>query len=443
MRKQICNSEVKSEIVSGRKPVAVFCLQESFPASRRSARAGWFVALALLALAGCGNKSPNQMPPPPEVSVITAVAQPVTVYEEYVAQTEAVDTVEIRARVNGVLERQAFEDGARVKKGDLLFVIDQQPYLAALAQAKAALAVVQANHVNSKQVLDRIRPLLADHAISQQDVDSASAKEAADAASVEAAKALLKTAELNYEYTTIRASRDGVISKALIKPGGLVNASSTLMTTLYSVDPIYVNFTISEQKLLEVQRQLKRNPGEDKSKSPPFRLRLVDGSEYQGVGKLNFVDAAVDAKSGTLQVRLSVPNPERSLRPGQFVRVVVPAQQSVDAIRVPQQAVQEMQGKRSVFIVDADNKVAYREITANTRLENDWLVEGGIKPGEVVIVEGVNKVRPGAPVKPVAPGEAGKADAGKAAPQGAAKNGAAKDAGKENPKSQNAAGSGK
>ena len=441
----------------------VFSSQELFPSSRRSARAEWIAALALLALAGCEGKGPNQAPPPPEVGVITAVAQPVTVYEEYVAQTEAVDTVEIRARVNGMLERQAFVDGARVKKGDLLFVIDQQPYVAALAQAKAALAQVQANHLNSKQVLDRIRPLLADLAISQQDVDSASAKEAADAASVEAAKAQLKTAELNYEYTAIHASRDGVISKALIKPGGLVNASSTLMTTLYSVDPIYVNFTMSEQKMLDLQRQLKRKPGEDQSKSPPYRLKLVDGSEYQGVGKLNFMDVAVDPKSGTLQVRLSVPNPERSLRPGQFVRVVVPASQNVEAIRVPQQAVQEMQGKRSVFIVEADNKVAYREIIANTRLDNDWLVESGIKPGEMVVVEGVNKVRPGAPVKPVAAGsnagtgvpqdagkgvsqEAGKGvtpDTGKGTPQDGAKNGAKKDAGKENPKSQDAAGSGK
>jgi membrane fusion protein, multidrug efflux system len=391
--------------------VSVFSSQVLIPTFPQRVRMGLRVA-ALLALAGCGGKGPNQAPPPPEVSVITAVAQPVTVYEEYVAQTEAVDTVEIRARVNGVLERQAFEDGARVKKGDLLFVIDQQPYIAALSQAKAALAQVQANHLNSKQVLDRIRPLLADHAVSQQDVDAASAREAADAAGVEAARAQLKTAELNYEYTTIHASRDGVISKALIKPGGLVNASTTLMTTLYSVDPIYVNFTISEQKLLDLQRQLKRNPGEDKGKSPPFRLRLVDGSDYQGVGKLNFVDAAVDPKSGTLQVRLSVPNPERALRPGQFVRVVVPGQQNADAIRVPQQAVQEMQGKRSVFVVEAENKVAYREITANTRLENDWVVEGGLKPGDVVIVEGVNKVRPGATVKTVAMG----ADAAKGAP---------------------------
>ncbi|MEO7726319.1 MAG: efflux RND transporter periplasmic adaptor subunit [Burkholderiales bacterium] len=358
-------------------------------------------AFAVLLMAGCNGKPATQAPPPPEVNVIKAVTQPVTVYEEYVGQTEAVDTVEIRARVSGLLERQGFEDGARVKRGDLLFVIDQQPFQAVLSQAKAALAQTQAVHLNSKQNLERIRPLLADKAISQADLDTAVAREATDAANEDATKAQVKTAELNLDYATIRASRDGVMSKALIKPGGLVNASTTLLTTLYSIDPIYVNFTVSEQKLLEMQRQLKRNPGEDKGRLPPFRLKLADGTEYKSSGTLNFVDAAVDAKSGTLQVRVLVPNHERSLRAGQLVRVVFPSLQELNAIRVPQQAVQELQGKRSVFVVDAEGKAQYREITANTRLGNDWVVESGITAGEMVIVEGIQKVRPGSPVKPV------------------------------------------
>ncbi len=373
------------------------------------------LAAILLVLSACSGKGGNQPPPAPEVTVIKAVAQPVTIYDEYVGQTEAVDTVEIRARVNGVLERQSFVDGGRVKKGDLLFVIDQQPFIAALAQAKAALAQAQATHLNSKQVLERVRPLLADQAISQQDLDSAIARESADAASVDAARALLTSAVLNLDYTTIRAPRDGLISKALIKPGGLVNASTTLLTTLYSIDPIYVNFTISEQKMLGPQKQLMRNSGGDKGKALPFRLRLVDGTEYKYGGRLNFVDAAVDAKSGTLQVRLSVPNPDRLLRAGQFVQVVLPVQE-VNAIRVPQQAVQELQGKRSVFVVDAESKAAYREVVANTRLGNDWLVEGGLKADEMVIVEGAGKVRPGAPVKPATAMPADAAG-GKSAPE--------------------------
>lgn len=391
------------------------------------------LALAVLALAACGNKNAGQAPPPPEVSVVKAVAQPITVSEEYVGQTEAVDTVEIRARVSGILERQGFVDGSRVKRGDLLFAIDPQPFIAALAQAKATLAQTQATHINSKQNLDRIRPLLADKAISQQDLDAAVAKEATDAANEDAARAQVKTAELNLDYATISAPRDGVISKALIKPGGLVNASTTLLTTLYSVDPIYVNFTVSEQKLMEMQRQLKHNPGEDKAKLPPFRLRLADGSEYKLSGTLNFVDAAVDAKSGTLQVRVQVPNPERLLRAGQLVRVIFPSLQPLNAILIPQQAVQELQGKRSVFVVDAEGKAQYREITATTRDGNNWVVESGITPGEMVVVEGIQKVRPGAPVKPAVATPDAKNDAKKAGDDksDAAKKSDAKDAAKK------------
>lgn len=359
----------------------------------------WALLLAAV-LTGCSKPAPPPAPPPPEVTVMKVSTTPVTVNEEYVAQTEATDPVEIRARVNGVLERQGFADGDRVRKNDLLFVIDQQPYIVALAQAKAALAQAQAAHVNSSQTLGRLRPLLADQAVSKQDVDTAIAKERADAASVDAARAAVKQAELNLGYTTIRAPRDGVISKALVKPGGLVTATQTLLTTMYSVDPIYANFTISEMKLLELQQRLKRNPGEDKSKAPPFRIKLADGSDYKSIGRLNFVDAAVDPKSGTLQVRISLPNPDRSLRPGQFVRVVVPAQENADGIRIPQRAVQELQGKRSVFVVEGD-KAVYREIVANRRVDNDWVVEGGLKPGEMVVIEGIQKVRPGAPVKPV------------------------------------------
>jgi membrane fusion protein (multidrug efflux system) len=354
--------------------------------------------LALLTLQGCSEQGKGGMPqmPPPEVVVIKTVASAVIVNEEYPAQTEAVDTVEIRARISGVLERQAFVDGTQVKKGDLLFVIDSQPYLAALAEAKAALAQATANRINAKQIVERIRPLLAEEAISQQDLDAAIAADAAGAAGVEAAQAQVRTAQLNLDYATIRAPRDGVISKSLVKPGSLVNASTTLLTTLYSIDPIYVNFTVSEYKLSDLRRQL-----ETASDDTIYRLKLGDGSEYSQRGRLDFVDAAINPASGTLQVRLSVPNPDQVLRPGQFVRVLLPAQENPNAIRVPQQAVQEMQGKRSVLVVDAESKAAYREVVANTRLENDWLIESGLQPGETVIVEGTSKVQPGMPVKPV------------------------------------------
>jgi membrane fusion protein (multidrug efflux system) len=363
--------------------------------------------LCLIFVAGCSSSAAPSPPPPPEVTVVKAVAGAVPVVEEFSGQTEAVDAVEVRARVGGILEHQAYEDGTTVKKGSLLFVIDQQPFLASLAQAKAGLAQARAAYVNSKQILERTRPLLADQAVSQQDLDAAIAKEQSDAANVEAAAAQVRQAQLNLDYTTITAPRDGLVSKALVKPGGLINASTTLLTTIYSVDPMYVNFSISEQRLVALQAQL---PGKSltaltaKGKDgalPPFKIRLVDGREYRYAGKLNFVDVAVDPKSGTLQLRLSVPNPERELRSGQFVRVLVPEESAPTAIRVPQRAVQEIQGNRSVFVVDADNKVAYREIEAKVRFGNDWVVDKGLVPGELVVVDGIQKIKPGAVVKPL------------------------------------------
>ena len=381
--------------------------------------------LVLAALAGCGQQGAPPAPPPPDVAVIKVAPSPTTVFEEYAAQTEAVDTVEIRARVGGILERQAYVDGATVKRDDLLFVIDQQPYIAALEQAKGNLAQAQASLENSKQNLARAEPLLSDQAISQQDYDAALAKQRSDAASVEALRAQVRQAELNLTYTTIRAPRDGVVSRAQIRPGGLVNASTTLLTTLYSIDPMHVNFVVGERQLLELRQVLGR---QGKLADAAFQVKLIDGSDYPYPGKLNFVDAAVDPRNGTLQVRISVRNPERALKPGQFVRVVIPARERANAIRVPQRAVTELLGTQSVFVVGADGKAASRQIVARTRVGNDWIVDRGLEPGELVIVDGISKVRAGSPVKPTVvsadaantPAEAGKAQQA-TAPQPAAK----------------------
>ena len=339
--------------------------------------------------------------PPPEVSVVKLNISPVTLFEEFSAQTEAVDTVEIRARVSGILERQGVADGAKVKKGELLFVIDQQPFIAALAQSKANLAQAQASYLNSKQNLERAQPLFADKAISRQELDAAIAKEVADAASIEAARAQVEQAKLNLDYTTLRAPRDGVMSKALVKHGGLVNASTTLLNTLYSEDPIYANFTISDQELGELGKRLKSYAEKGQDQADAFKLKLVDGSDYKYGGKLNFLDAAFDARTGTLQARISVPNPEHSLKSGQFVRVILPAFEQMDAIRVPQKAVLELQGTQSVFVVGPDNKAVPRNISARKRIDNDWIVERGLTAGELVVVEGIQKLKPGITVKPV------------------------------------------
>jgi membrane fusion protein (multidrug efflux system) len=218
---------------------------------------------------------------------------------------------------------------------------------------------------------------------------------------VEAQKALLRNVELNLEFATLRASRDGVMSSSQVKPGSLITAQQTLLTTLYSSDPMWVNFSVSEDKLLELQKKFKHPPGEQPDLAPPFHIRLPDGTDYTLAGKLNFVDATIDPKSGTLQLRISVPNPERLLRPGLFVRVIVAAFESPNAIRIPQQAVQELQGLKTVYVVGAGDKAEPRQIVASYRVGNDWVVDKGLAPGDRVVTEGVGKVRPGAAVKPV------------------------------------------
>src|SRR5258707_11851512 len=303
------------------------------------ARCALAIGAAAVAVSGCNSAAGPQSPPPTEVSVMEVKTGPVTVYNEYVAQTQAPNTIEIRAQVTGLLERQAFADGALVKKSDLLYVIDQRPFESQLAQAKAGLAQAQANLINAQQNLARNSRLIAQKAVSQQDYDTAVAQERASAALVEAQRALLRNVELNLEFATIRAPRDGFMSSSQVKPGSLITAQQTMLNTLYSSDPMWVYLTISEDRLLQLQKAVRRP-----DQTTPFHIRLADGTDYALTGRLDFVDAAVDQKSGTLQVRISVPNPDRLLRPGLFVRVNVAAFESPSAIGVPQQAVQEREG---------------------------------------------------------------------------------------------------
>jgi membrane fusion protein, multidrug efflux system len=376
-------------------------------------------ALLMVAAVGASSCKPKQnappQMPPPQVTVIKVTAAPVTTTDEYVGQAEAQDTVEIRARVGGILVRQAFKDGEHVKMGQTLYIIDQQPYIVALAQAKADLEQAKAAKLNAQQVLDRAKPLAEAQAVSEQDLDSAVAGERTASARVEAAKAAVEQAELNLEYATVKAPRDGYITSSLVRQGSLISQASTLMATLYSVDPIYITTTISEAKLLELTRAYGGNLGRDMKGGPSIKVVLVDGSQYNHEARINYFDPAVDKQTGTLDVRVSVPNPERLLRPGQFVRLIFPGRTIKDAIEVPLQAVQMMQEVKTVLVVGPDGTVEPRTITGDTRVGNSLVVESGLKPGDTVIVEGTAKASPGMKVVPVPEGEAGAA-AG-AAPQ--------------------------
>jgi membrane fusion protein (multidrug efflux system) len=349
---------------------------------------------AIHALGGCTSRAAPPAPAPTEVTVVEVAPGPVGVHNEYVAQAQAPGTIEIRSQVTGLVERQGFADGAAVKRGDLLYEIDRRPFEAQRAQLVASLAQAEANLANAKQNLARNERLIAEKAVSQQDYDTAVAQASAGAALVEAQRALLRNAQINLEFATIRAPRDGFVSGSHVRPGALVTAQQTLLTTLYSSDPMWVYFSISEERLLQLQKAPRR-PDEN----TPFRIRLADGTEYPQPGRLDFVDAAIDRASGTLQVRIAVPNPDRILRPGLFLRVIVPVLDADQAIRVPQQAVRELQGSKSVFVVTAEGKAESRPIVATHRAGNDWIVASGLIAGERVIVEGTSKVRAGAAVR--------------------------------------------
>jgi membrane fusion protein (multidrug efflux system) len=368
----------------------------SFPSMRRRWRPAPLV-LALL-LAACSGGAPPASAPP-EVGVIQLAPKPAEITVEYVAQTQAHNTAEIRPRVGGLLQKQAAFEGTTVKAGDVLFVIDQQPYIAALAQAKAALAQAQAALEQSRRDLARVEPLLKINAVSQQEYDAIVARNDANLASVDAAKAQLKTAELNLNYTTVTSPIDGIVGRAQFHVGGLVTAYMSLLTTVYAPDPMYVNFSVSERRILELQNRFGPQFDRHYESADTFKILLADGSTYPLAGRLNFIDAAVDPTTGTLPVRLEVRNPQNTLRTGQFARVVVVVDRISNAILVPQRAVVELQGKTSLWIVDGEGKAQSRDAVMGARIGTDWLVQAGAKAGDTVVVDGVQKLKPGMAVK--------------------------------------------
>jgi membrane fusion protein, multidrug efflux system len=366
---------------------------------RLAMRISWILVLALSALAAaCGGKASGP-PAPQPVATLTMRAQPTSLTQEYPAQLEASNTVEIRPQVAGILYRQAALEGAPVKRGQILFEIDPQPYAAALAQAQAGLAQAQAAEAQAKRDLARARPLTAIDALSERELDAAVAANDAAQAQVKAAQAAVRTAELNLGYTEVRSPIDGVMSRALIRIGGVVTAYTTLLTTVYQTDSMYANFSVGEQRLLQVQRELGRPLDQHNPSQRQFRILLADGSEYELPGTMNFVDAAVDLRTDTLALRLTVPNPKQFLHAGQYVRVVVATRERPNALILPQRAVQLLQDKNYVWIVDSAGTAQQRDVRMGQQQGSDWVVEEGLAPGDVVVVDGTQKLKAGTPVR--------------------------------------------
>ena len=361
-----------------------------------------WVQVALITLlvltAGCEQKASTQQQPV-AVATLTMRGHPLAITEEYPAQLEASNTVEIRPQVSGILQRQAGLEGTLMHQGDVLFEIDPQPFIAALGQAQAGLAQAHAAQAQAIRDLARARPLSQIDAVSERELDAAVAANDSASAQVKAAEAAVQTAQLNLGYTKVRSPIAGTMSRALIRLGGVVTAYTTLLTTVYQTDPMWANFSVGEQRMLQIQRELGRALNQGNPSQRQFKLLLADGSEYNVPAKLNFVDAAVDTRTDTLALRLTVPNPDGLLKAGQYVRVQVATAVQPNTLLVPQRAVQVLQDKNFLWIVDKDGKAQMRDVHMGPQQGNYWIVEQGLAPGDVVIVDGTQKLKPDLPVK--------------------------------------------
>jgi len=358
----------------------------------------------LLLMVACGSKEPAEAPkgPPPAVVVAPVLQQTVPIYGDYVARTEARQTVEIRARVEGFLEKVLFKEGSQVKAGQLLFVIDQRPYKAALQDARGSLDQAKAALEKAQKDVDRLRPLVAEDAAPQQDLDKAEAQALYNRASIEKAKAAIAKAKLDLKFTEIRSPISGIIGKEEVAVGNLVTKDQTLLTTVSSWDPMRVVFSISESDYLLLAKKFPegRNHSSEAAGAERFELIMADNAIYPYKGKLSFVDRALDLTTGTLKIYVSFPNPKGLLRPGLFGRIRVALEERPDALLVPQRAVQEMQGVKTVLVVGQDDKVALHTVTLGERYKDYFIVTEGLKPGDRVVVEGLQKAIPGQKVTP-------------------------------------------
>ncbi|CAN7469599.1 efflux RND transporter periplasmic adaptor subunit [Phenylobacterium sp. LjRoot164] len=349
-------------------------------------------------MAGCGRGGQQAGPPPPmEVDALTLVPRTVDEIVELPGRVEAVRTAEVRARVDGIVERRLYEEGTDVREGAPLFAIDPREKRASEASARAALQRAQATLGNARKDLARYTPLVERKAISAQEFDAAQAAVRQGEADVASAEAALERAKLDLSYTTVTAPIGGRVGRAEVTEGALVSASqATLLTRVEQLSPIYVRFSLPNAEILE----LRRRAASAKVSLPRLdrvevQLVLEDGSIYGPVGHLNFLDQAVDPSTGGLLLRAEFPNPERVLLPGQFVRARLAGAPIPNSLTVPQQAVQMSGENASVMVVGADGTVAARPVTLGAMTGDHFVVASGLKSGERVVVDGLQKVKPG------------------------------------------------
>ncbi len=367
-----------------------------------SGMAALVLAAAAAYLSGCqpAASNPHAGMPAPEVTVTKIEPRNVPVIFEYTGQTAGWREVEVRARVTGIILKRNYKEGGRVTAGESLFTVDPAPFEAALARAEADLASAEARLLRARKDIARLKPLFAAKAVSQKEYDDAVSAEAIADADVKAAQARLTQARLDLKYTRVESPITGIAGRALRSEGNYVTGPEVLLTTVTQIDPIYVLFGVPDDERLKLQAEVEAGqlvlPEEGVFKAS---VKLAEGRVYENTGKVTFSDVRVSGTTGTSEARAELPNPEGLLRPGQFVRVILKGAQRPNAILVPQRAVLEGPQGKFVYVVNGEGKAAARPVSVGDWQEDDWIITSGLNMGDTVIVDGVMKIGPGAPVR--------------------------------------------
>lgn len=368
---------------------------------------------AALLLAACGDSQQQQQaaPPPPAVTVATPVKRAIVDYDEYVGRFVAVNSVEVRARVSGYLDKVHFTDGQMVKEGELLFTIDKRPFQTALDQAKANLERARADLAFAENDLERASQLVRDKTITQQVFDQRTQVKRVAEASVAAQEAAVRQAQLDLEFTELRAPVSGRIGDRRVSPGNLVTGgttgTTTLLATIVSTDPIRFEFTFDETSYLRYERLAADTTDlATRGGSSPVRLKLIDEKDFQHVGRMDFIDNVIDKSTGTIRGRAVFANAANIFTPGMFGRVQVPGSARYEALVIPDSAIGSEQARKFVYVVRPDDTVAQKYVTPGALSEGDRVITSGLEPNDRVVINGLMRVRPGAKVMPQTNGAA-------------------------------------